>query len=165
MGQIDYSLDYAVLSGELSKKAPFVNINSNCTITREWGVTRTRVMTGDGLDNPRPLTAATWVARGSAALIIGQGGTLSFAAPRDRTWSSHAATIYHHDRDLSWHFVLSRDAQNRIPNWIVCRDCRPSAGILNGLQTVCRLRLQCAVAAPVKTILDHSAQMTKSPAK
>ena len=52
---------------------------------REWGVTRTRVMTGDGLDNPRPLTAATWVARGSAALLIGQGGTLSFAAPRDRT--------------------------------------------------------------------------------
>jgi len=56
-------------------------------------------MTGDGLDNLRPLTAATWVARGSAALLIGQGGTLSFAAPRDRTWSSHAATIYHHDRD------------------------------------------------------------------
>ena len=57
-------------------------------------------MTGDGLDNPRPLTAATWVARGSAALIIGQGGTLSFAAPRDRTWSSHAATICHHGGDF-----------------------------------------------------------------
>ena len=40
------------------------------------------------------------IVRGSAALLIGQGGTLSFAAPRDRTWSSHAATICHHGGDF-----------------------------------------------------------------